>query len=246
MVPLAFGQGRLWFINQLDGPSATYNVRLVLRLSGVVDRGAFQAALGDVVGRHEVLRTACGGADGVPCQDVRPAGERVPAVAWHEVPEDEVAGLVEAACGYPFDLGSDLPLRAEVLSTGPDSHVLVLVLHHIVTDGWSMAPLARDRAVAYAARLEGSAPAWGDLPVQYADYTLWQRRLLGLEDDPGSVAAAQVGFWRGALDGLPQELALPCDRPRPPVASHRGSRVDFTVDAEDYARLAGLARECGV
>src|ERR1700678_950485 len=200
MVPLSFGQGRLWFINQLDGPSATYNVPLVLRLAGALDRGAVQAALGDVVGRHEVLRTVFGVADGEPFQDVRPAGERGPQVAWRQPGEDEVAGLVEAAFGYPFDLATDLPLRAEVLSTGPDSHVLVLVLHHIVTDGWSMAPLARDLAVAYAARLEGSAPAWDDLPVQYADYTLWQRGLLGLEDDPGSVAAAQGGFWRGALD----------------------------------------------
>src|ERR1700722_9823077 len=117
MVPLSFGQGRLWFINQLEGPSATYNVLLVLRLSGGVDRGAFQAAVGDVVGRHEVLRTAFGVHDGEPFQDVRPAGERVPTVAWHDVADDEVAARVEAAFGSPFDLARDLPLRAEMLST---------------------------------------------------------------------------------------------------------------------------------
>jgi amino acid adenylation domain-containing protein len=246
LVPLSFGQGRLWFINQLDGPSATYNVPLVLRLSGTVDGEAFQAALGDVVGRHEVLRTVFKVRDGVPFQDVRPPGERVPQVAWHEVTEDEVASRVEAIFGYPFDLAADLPLRVEVLSTGADAHVLVLVMQHIVTDGWSMGPLARDLAEAYGARLAGAAPGWGDLPVQYADYTLWQRELLGSEDKPGSVAAAQVEYWRDALADLPQELALPFDRPRPPVASHRGGSVDFTVDAGVHARLAGLARECGV
>jgi hypothetical protein len=246
-VPLSFGQGRLWFIGQLDGPSPVYNVRLVLRLSGALDRGAFQAAVGDVVGRHEVLRTVFGVADGEPFQDVRPVGERVPEVGWHEVAEGEVAGLVEEFFGHPFDLGSgELPLRVDVLSTGGDSHVLVLVMHHILVDGWSMGPLARDLAVAYGARLDGTVPGWAELPVQYADFTLWQREVLGSEDDPGSVAAGQVGFWREALADLPLELGLPYDRVRPAVASHRGGSVDFSVGAGVHARVAGLARECGV
>jgi nonribosomal peptide synthetase DhbF len=222
-VPLSFGQGRLWFINQLDGPSPTYNVPLILRLSGLLDRDAFQAALGDVVGRHEVLRTVFTEWDGVPFQDVRPAGERVPAVVWSQVAEDEVSGRVQAACGYPFNVATDMLIRVEVLSFGPESHVLVLLVHHILTDGWSTPLLARDLAQAYGARLAGTAPGWAELPVQYADYTLWQRELLGAEDDPGSLAAGQLEYWRGALAGLPQELALPFDRPRPPVASHRGA-----------------------
>ena len=116
-VPLSYGQQRLWFINQFEGPSPTYNVPLVLRLSGTLDRDALQAALADVVERHEVLRTVFAETDGVPQQDVRPVGERVPVVLWSQVPEPELADRVELACGYPFDVATDMLMRAEVLTT---------------------------------------------------------------------------------------------------------------------------------
>ncbi|WP_344867167.1 condensation domain-containing protein, partial [Planomonospora alba] len=123
--------------------------------------------------------------------------------------------------------------------------MLLLVVHHIAADGWSMAPLARDVIAAYAARVEGREPGWAPLPVQYADYAAWQRELLGEESDPGSVAARQAGFWRSALAGLVQELELPVDRPRAVVASYRGGTVPVVVDAELHRGVRALARGAG-
>uniref|UniRef100_UPI00055AF4D6 condensation domain-containing protein n=1 Tax=Streptomyces sp. NRRL S-350 TaxID=1463902 RepID=UPI00055AF4D6 len=123
--------------------------------------------------------------------------------------------------------------------------VLLLVLHHIAGDGWSMAPLARDLSTAYAARTNGCAPAWAPLPVQYADYALWQRELLGTDTDPDSLATRQLTYWTQQLADLPEELQLPLDRPRPAVASHRAGAVTADLPAHAHDRLTRLARETG-
>jgi hypothetical protein len=247
-VPLSFAQQRLWFITQLEGPGATYNAPVALRLEGQLDVPALEAALGDVIARHEVLRTVFPVADGQPWQQVLGMDE----LGWQlpviEVAgEEELPGVVAEVSAEPFDLGAEqVPVRARLLRAAAGVHVLVVVIHHVATDGWSAGIFARDLSAAYAARQEGRAPGWDPLPVQYADYAIWQRELLGDAGDPGSLLSRQVAWWRQALDGAPPELALPADRPRPPVASHRGHVVPVHIQAQVHGQLAGLAREQGV
>ncbi|MFE6158654.1 amino acid adenylation domain-containing protein [Streptomyces sp. NPDC056486] len=247
MIPLSFAQRRLWFIDRFEGPSATYNIPFVLRLSGALDVSALSAALRDVVARHESLRTLfVEDAFGMPVQLVQPAEGLLSAVPVVEVGSAGIDALVARAASHRFDLSTEIPVRAQVLRSGPEEHALVLVVHHAAADGESMAPLGRDLATAYAARLRSEEPQWPELPVQYGDYTLWQREVLGEGDDPGSVLSTQLGYWRDELAGAPQQLRLPTDHPRPSEASHRGEAVEFTIDSELTAAVGELARARGL
>ncbi|HYQ62840.1 MAG TPA: amino acid adenylation domain-containing protein [Actinophytocola sp.] len=235
-VPLSYAQQRLWFLDRLSGPSTTYNIPWAWRLSGRVDVPALRAALADVVNRHEVLRTLIVESGGIPHQVVVEA-EPVLLVETVGEAEDRLAEIA----GHRFAIDTEIPVRAALLSTGPESHVFVLLVHHIAGDGWSLPPLRRDLDAAYRARLAGDAPQWTRLPVQYADYTLWQRDLLGDEDDESSVLGRQAAYWRATLAGLPDELALPADRPRLPQSTNRGGTVPVTVPPEVHRRLRELA-----
>ena len=240
MIPLSFAQRRLWFLSRLEGPSSTYNVALVVRLAGVPDAAALTAAVGDLLDRHEVLRTVVDVADAEPVQ--RTLSAVTADVRVTRCAPGEVDGLVRACAAETFDLAADVPLRVRLLISGPAESVLVILAHHIATDGASTAPLLGDLAVAYQARLAGKPPSFEPLPVQYADYTLWQRELLGDAADPDSMLSRQLDFWRAALDGAPQALDLPADRPRPAEPSYRGARVTARLDAGRHRQLADLAR----
>ncbi|GCB01518.1 hypothetical protein NCCNTM_51520 [Mycolicibacterium sp. NCC-Tsukiji] len=246
VVPLSFAQNRLWLVDQVQGPSPVYNMATALRITGTLNVDALGAALADVVGRHESLRTLLTAPDGTPQQVVIPAARAdfgwdvVDATQWSA---SRLHDALEATARSTFDLAVDIPLRARLFRVGDDEHVLVAVVHHIAADGWSLRPLVADLGLAYAARCAGQAPDWAPLPVQYIDYTLWQRAQFGHLDDSASRVAAQLAYWEHALAGLPERVQLPTDRPYPLVADMAGATVAVQWPAELQERVARLARE---
>ena len=243
-VPLSYAQQRLWFLNQFEGGVATYNIPLAFRISGALDVEALGAALDDVLARHESLRTVFPDIDGVPFQEVLPAGAgmwRRGDAAVVSLPEQDVAGELAALAGYRFDLSAEIPIRVQIYAVGPEQYVVGIVVHHIAFDGWSLAPMVADMAQAYRARRQGRAPGWAPLPVQYVDYTLWQQEWLGAESDPDSVIAGQLRYWRQELADLPEVVSLPADRARPPVPSYRGDGVEVRIDPQVWAGVKALA-----
>jgi nonribosomal peptide synthetase DhbF len=245
-LPLSFAQQRLWFQAQLHGPSPAHNISFAWRLRGRLDSAALMTAVRDVVRRHESLRTVFPVENGQPYQRVIDAAAAMPRITAATARPSDLPKLLARAARHAFDLASDLPVRAWLYSLAAQQHVLVLVTHHIASDGWSMDVLMQDLARAYQARCAGRAPDWPDwpdLPVQYADYALWQRELLGSDDDPGSELSRQAGYWVSALAGLPEQLDLPYDRARPADPTFGGSAVSLRLDADLHRKLLGLARD---
>ncbi|MFE9635252.1 amino acid adenylation domain-containing protein [Streptomyces sp. NPDC006463] len=242
-VPLSYAQRRLWFLDRLESSAATYHLPYALHLRGDLDRDALREALADLAARHESLRTLFPETDGVPRQEVLEPAEARLALTVARTSPAELPAALAAAAARGFDLAGDLPLRADLFVLGEDEQVLLLTVHHIAADGWSMVPLGRDLAAAYEARAKGRAPQWLPLPVQYADYSLWQHELLGDGGDPESLLSRQLDFWKAALAGSPDLLELPTDRPRPAIAGYRGATHAFTVPAALGLRVQALARE---
>jgi amino acid adenylation domain-containing protein len=245
VIPLSFAQQRLWFLDRVEGPNSIYNTAHYLRLGGVLDVASLRAALSDVVGRHEPLRTVFPEVDGQPCQRVLDAGMPLEVRGLEDPSEEALSAALLEASGYQFDLATEPSLRPVLFVLGAEDHVLLLVTHHIASDGWSWGPLLRDLGSAYAARARGRPPAWQPLPVQAADYARWQRDVLGSEDDPDSLLVEQLAFWRAALADLPEEVSLPTDRPRPAVSSDRGAAIPIALNAVTHERLVGVAHGCG-
>ena len=246
VVPLSFAQSRLWFLDQLQGPSPVYNMATALRISGALDVDALGAALADVVNRHESLRTRFPAVEGIPRQQVISA-ERADfgwdvfdATDWAP---SRLADAIGVAARYSFDLATEIPLRARLFRVSEDDHVLVAVVHHIAADGWSITPLVRDLGVAYAGRCARQAPQWAELPLQYVDYTLWQRDQFGDFDNIDSPIGTQLAYWQDALAAMPERLQLPTDRPYPPVADQRGATVAVDWPAELQRRVREVAAE---
>nr|CRL66696.1 linear gramicidin synthetase subunit D [Mycolicibacterium malmesburyense] len=245
-IPLSYAQQRLWFLDQLHGPSAMYNMPTAYRISGALNTDALGAALTDVLARQESLRTLFTAPAGKPQQVVVPVeradfGWRViDAGGWSA---EQLERAFNDVVRHAFELTTEIPLRATVFRLAADEHVLVAVVHHIAADGLSIAPLMRDLGMAYASRCEGHAPNWSALPVQYVDYTMWQREHLGDLTDADSPIAAQLAYWEQALSGLPERMELPTDRPYPPVADYRGDTVAVEWPAELQQQIARMAAE---
>ncbi len=242
-VPLSLAQQRMWFLARLDPGSSAYNIPVALRLSGPLDTAALAAALDDVLDRHEVLRTVYPEIDGAGHQRVLPLAEAGIEVPLTPIQPTELRAALARLTTGGFDLCARVPVRAALFQLDDTEHVLAVVVHHIATDGFSLGPLTRDLVTAYSARALGAAPTWRPLPVQYADYTLWQREILGAAQDSGSLLAQQLDFWRTELAGAPTLLELPTDRSRPPVAGSRGAAHHFVLDADLHRGLEELARE---
>ncbi|MFF3215470.1 amino acid adenylation domain-containing protein [Streptomyces sp. NPDC002886] len=235
-LPLSFAQQSLWLVSQLQEHGTSYNVPMAVRLEGAVDVAALRAAFGDLVGRHEPLRTRITTVDGDPRQVVDPAGPAVFEV--RTVPARDRDTELLAAARHSFDLAAEHPLRATLLRTGEAETTLLVLLHHIATDGQSLRPLFDDLSTAYAARLEGRAPDLAPLPVDYADYALWQRAVQA----DGELLDGQLAYWKSALAGIPEELGLVTDRPRPAVAGQVGGAVRFDFGRRLHKRIVELAR----
>ncbi|MFJ9886917.1 amino acid adenylation domain-containing protein [Streptomyces sp. NPDC091287] len=257
-LPLSPAQQRLWFLHRLEGPSPTYNIPLVLNINGPVDRDALQLALYDLAERHETLRTVYPPTDNAPDGTAHGEGAGASDDLPHQrilAPDDPAARPVlhlaepgsdlTEAVRHCFDLATEPPLRTVLFSESPDHHTLLLLLHHIAGDGASTTPLAQDLATAYTARTEGRAPDFTPLSGQYVDHAARLQRLLGTPSEPTPLAEAQLAHWRDTLAGLPDQLELPADRPRPPVATSAGDTVPFALDATAHEALRRLARAHG-
>lgn len=242
-IPLSFAQQRLWFLHRLEGLSPTYNIPLLLRLCGTLDVNALEAAMHDVVARHETLRTVFIEVDGMGCQAILEAQAAHPVFERQNLSEEGLSDALADTARHCFDLAREIPLRAWLYHLGDRQHVLLLLIHHIAGDGWSLTPLAQDLATAYTARRQGHPPAWQPLPVQYADYTIWQRTILGHESESGSTISRQIAYWQKTLADLPETLELPTDHPRPAAASFRGETLSFPINAALHRKLLALARE---
>ncbi|MGW6919655.1 condensation domain-containing protein, partial [Kitasatospora sp. NPDC054939] len=235
-LPLSYAQRGLWFLQQVDGPSATYTIPFVAHLDAAPDAAALTAAVADLVARHESLRTVFAAVDGEPHQHVLAPEQTEAPVVVADVRPEELATAVSAALAVPFDVAAELPLRVHLLRTPDGGGALVIALHHIAGDEASRGPLLADLQLAYAARLAGRAPEFTELPLQYADFALWQAALP--QDAP-------LDHWRTALTGLPEEIALPTDRPRPALPSGRGGLVALSLPDELALRVRELARTSG-
>ncbi|RKH50609.1 condensation domain-containing protein, partial [Corallococcus aberystwythensis] len=243
--PLSFAQQRLWLLDQLQPGDASYNIPTALQLSGRVDVEALRRAFEALVQRHEALRTTFGQHQDQPIQIIHaPSGWELPLVDLSSLPEalreNEARRLADEEARRPFDLARGPLLRSTLVRLANDSHLLLMTMHHIVSDGWSMGVLVRETVAFYEAFATGSSPAFAPLPIQYADFATWQRDWL-----QGEALQAQLDYWKQQLSGAPAALELPTDRPRPPVQSHRGATVDVRISSELSHALKALAQREG-
>ncbi len=243
---LSYAQQRLWFIDQLEPNSALYNIPAAVRLKGELNTAALEQTFGEIIRRHEVLRTRFATVNGSPVQLISAALPfSLPVVDLSDVGaaerEAEAQRLATAEAQRPFDLSLGPLFRVRLLRLSATEHILLCTMHHIVSDGWSIWMLVREVATLYEAFSQGRPYALPELPIQYADYALWQREWL-----TGEVLETQLAYWREQLQGAPAVLELPTDHPRPAVQSFRGAAHRIELSAELTERLRQLSRAEGV
>ncbi|HEX6373281.1 MAG TPA: amino acid adenylation domain-containing protein, partial [Longimicrobium sp.] len=243
-LPLSFAQQRLWFLEQLGDLGSTYHMHARLRLRGELDRGALLRALDGLVARHEALRTTFAQVDGVPEQRIAPADVGF-ALVEHDLggetdAEADLKRLLAEEAGTLFDLERGPLIRGRLIRVAADDHVLVMTMHHIVSDGWSMGVLTGELSALYTANVQGREAELPALPVQYADYAAWQRKWV-----EGEVLGSQSDYWAETLAGAPELLELPTDRPRAAHMDPAGARLGVELDAELTAGLKALAQRHG-
>ncbi|MGE6764075.1 condensation domain-containing protein, partial [Corallococcus interemptor] len=240
-LPLSFAQQRLWFIDQLQPGTSLFNVPMAVLLEGALDVAVLERALREVVRRHEVLRTTFREDASGPVQVVSP--EPMLTLERKDLtgsPPEEAWRLAREAAAQPFDLSKGPLLRALLLTSAPAEHLLVVVVHHIVSDGWSMTLLVREVALLYGALARGQAAPLPPLGVQYADFGVWQREWM-----QGPRLEKQLDYWKRQLEGVPSALELPTDFPRPATRDGRGARHDVLLPRELTDALKALAQQEG-
>ena len=245
-LPLSFAQQRLWFLNQLEPGNPNYNIPIALRLSGSLDVAALESSINGILLRHETLRTSFSVLNNEPVQVIAPFNAlTLPLIDLSPLPleqaEVEAAALRDAEARQGFDLAEGPLLRVRLLRLSEDEHVLLFTMHHIISDGWSMGILVREVAALYEAHRMGEEAELAELPIQYADYAVWQREYLS-----GEVLEQQLGYWTQQLAGAPAMLELPTDRPRPAIQSFRGSAFNFSCSPELSRALRAFSRREGV
>jgi amino acid adenylation domain-containing protein len=245
LAPLSFAQQRLWFLNQLEPGSSAYHMPWAARLTGPLDVAALQRAFDTIVARHEALRTTFVAVDGSPLQVVAPTlAVPLSLVDLTDLPASEREGaarsLAHEEVRHPFELTRGPLLRTTLVRLGPVEHVLLLTVHHIVSDGWSMGVLFRELATLYGAFTRGEPSPLPELPIQYADYAVWQREWLR-----GPVLEQELDYWRRQLQDAPGAIDLPTDHPRPPVQDLRGGKESLVLPQPLSEGLKALSRQEG-
>jgi len=242
--PASFGQQRLWFLNELEPESSFYNIPLVARIKGALKHDVLRLVINEIVARHEALRTTFASENGELVQLIAPVADvPLPVIDLTGTPERETtaAQLAKAEADTPFDLAHGPLLRARLVKLRPDEHLLLLTMHHICSDGWSMGLFLNELAQLYKAFLVAQPSPLPDPPIQYADFAHWQRTLL-----QGEFLEEQLAYWRNQLAGAPAVLELPADRPRAPVQTFHGARLSLEISEDVRARLAEMSQREGV
>ena len=248
-IPLSFAQQRLWFLEEFEPGTANYNIPAAVRLVGCLDKDALQASLNEIIRRHETLRTAILTLDGKPVQQILSSYNLViPAEEIRIIKEDdreaEALRIAIDEAKQPFNLAEAPLIRVRLLQLDEEVHIVLLTLHHIISDGWSTSVLIRELAALYSVLVEGGRPEQVDLPelrIQYADFSIWQRNWL-----QGEVLQRQINYWKDKLAGSPPLLELPTDHPRPAVQTQNGGQVSFSIDPELAAAAQKISKEQGV